>query len=102
MMQLGETEALGVLDDHHRGIGNIDADFDHSGGDEHPDAAVPKSAHDLVPLHCGHFAMYQANAELFEHSLAHFFRHLRRIADLSELLGGLNLRIDDKGLTSST
>ena len=43
--------------------------------------------------------MHKTDAELFEHALAHFFRHLRRVSDLSEIFRGLNQRIDDKGLT---
>jgi len=34
LVELGEAEALGVLDDDHIRFGDIDADFDHGGGDE--------------------------------------------------------------------
>ena len=34
LVQLGEAEALGVVDDHDGGFGHVDADFDHGGGDE--------------------------------------------------------------------
>src|SRR4029077_5254860 len=34
LMELGEAEALGVLDDHDGGVRDVDADFDDGGGDE--------------------------------------------------------------------
>src|SRR5205814_3534474 len=34
LMQLREAEAFGTLDHHERGIGHVDADFDHRGADE--------------------------------------------------------------------
>jgi hypothetical protein len=33
LMELGEAEALGMLDDHDGGVGDVDADFDDGGGD---------------------------------------------------------------------
>src|SRR5439155_16721657 len=33
-MELGEAEALGVLDDHDGGVGDVDADFDDGGGNQ--------------------------------------------------------------------
>ena len=34
LVQLREAEALGLLDQHHGGVRNIDADFDHGGGNQ--------------------------------------------------------------------
>src|SRR5260370_153265 len=34
LMELGEAEALGMLDDHNGGVGDVDADFHHSCGHE--------------------------------------------------------------------
>ncbi len=34
LVQLGQAHAFGVLDHHQRGIGHVDADLDHRGGDE--------------------------------------------------------------------
>ncbi len=31
LMELGETEALGMLDDHDGGLGHVDAHLDHRG-----------------------------------------------------------------------
>ena len=38
LVELGEAEALGALDDHQRGVGHVDADLDDGGGDEHAQA----------------------------------------------------------------
>src|SRR5579862_426445 len=32
LMKLGEAEAIGMLDDHGRGVWNVDTDFDYCGG----------------------------------------------------------------------
>ena len=79
-MELRQAETLGVLDDHNRGIGNVDADLDDGGSDENPQLAVAKLAHDVVALVRFHAAMDQADAKVFEQSLAHFFRHLGGVA----------------------
>jgi len=50
LMQLRESEALGMLDDHHRRVRHVDADLDHRRRDEHIDRAVAESAHGLVAL----------------------------------------------------
>src|SRR5438445_221011 len=34
LVELGEAEAFGMLDDHDGGVGDVHADFDDSGGDE--------------------------------------------------------------------
>ena len=39
LMQLRQAEAFGVLDHHHRGFGDVDADLDHRGGDQQADGA---------------------------------------------------------------
>lgn len=48
LMELGEAEAGGVMDDHDGGVGDVDADFDDGGGDEGLDFVVTKLAHDGV------------------------------------------------------
>jgi hypothetical protein len=40
-VELGEAEALGVLDDDDGGVGHVDADLDDGGGDEHTRFALP-------------------------------------------------------------
>ena len=43
LVQLGDPVALGVLDQHHRRVGDVDADLDHRGGDEHVGARRPRT-----------------------------------------------------------
>jgi len=44
-VELGEAESLGVLDDHDGGVGDVDADFDHSGGDQDLGLAASECLH---------------------------------------------------------
>ena len=34
LMELAEAVSVGALDQHHRGVGHVDADLDHAGRDE--------------------------------------------------------------------
>ena len=49
LVELGEAEAVGLLDDHDRRVRDVDADLDHGRRHEHA-SAVLKGAHHLVPL----------------------------------------------------
>ena len=60
-MQLGQAEALGVLDDHHRGIGGIDADLDHRGRHQHIHLSGPEVGRHGFLFRRLHPAMQQAN-----------------------------------------
>ena len=46
-MKLRQAKAVGVLDDHDGGVGDINADFDHRGRDQNFDFAALKLAHDV-------------------------------------------------------
>ncbi len=39
LVELGDAEAVGVEDDHDRGVGDVDADLDHRRGDQHVERA---------------------------------------------------------------
>ena len=41
LVQLGEPEAVGLLDDHDRRVRDVDADLDHGRRDEHVELAAP-------------------------------------------------------------
>ena len=71
-MQLGEAEALGMLDDHDRGVRHVDADLDDGGGDEDAGFAVLEGAHRLVLLGALHAAMDEADrvAEILRRATA--------------------------------
>ncbi len=44
-MELGDAEAVGIEHHHHGGVGDVDADLDHGGGDEHLDLPVAEGRH---------------------------------------------------------
>ena len=48
LVELGEAEGLGALDHHDRGVGDVDADLDHGGGDQEPGAAGGEVGHRRV------------------------------------------------------
>ncbi len=60
-MQLGEAKTLGMLDHHDRGIGNVDADFDHRCRHQDLDAALGEGGHGGVFFRALHSAMNQSD-----------------------------------------
>ena len=51
LVQLGQPEAFGALDQHHRGVGHVHPHLDHRRGHQHLAAAGAKVLHDRVLLH---------------------------------------------------
>ena len=49
LVQLGQAEALGVLDHHDRGVRDVDAHLDHRGGDEDLDLPAGEGAPSPLP-----------------------------------------------------
>ena len=49
-MQLGESEALGMLHHHHRRLRHVDADLDHRGGDQDVEIAGRERGHGGIAL----------------------------------------------------
>ena len=66
LVQLGQAEAVGRLDDHDRRVGHIHAHLDHDGRDEDIDRALAKAGHDPLLLGRGHLAVQQGDLELGE------------------------------------
>src|SRR5690606_20685337 len=58
LVQLGEAEALGMLDDHDGGVGDIDPNLDDSCGHQELDFISLKAGHDLLLGGGGHAAMH--------------------------------------------
>ena len=77
LVQLGEAEALGLLDHHHRRLGHVDPDLDHRGGDQQADRPGSEPGHH--PVLCGrrHAAVHQPDQ-----------RAEARLEHLMALLGG--------------
>ena len=73
LVELGEAEAVGVLDNHDSGVGDVDADFDDGGGDEDVDEALAEAFHDVLAGFAGETAVDEADAEIFEPVGLEFF-----------------------------
>ena len=61
LVQLGESEALGVLDHHDGGVRHVDADFDDGRGNQDPGLAARKTLHGGVLVAAGELAMDEAD-----------------------------------------
>ena len=59
LVQLGDPEALGVLDQHHGRVGHVDPDLDHRRRDEHVGLARRERRHRLLLLARAHPAVQQ-------------------------------------------
>ena len=57
LVELGQTEALGILDDHHRSIGHVHAHLYHRGADQDLRAARCKLRHCCLLVRGQHFAV---------------------------------------------
>jgi len=58
LVELGQSEAFGVLDHHQRGVGHIHADLDHRGGDQQLDIPALKAAM-VAAVACVEAAVHQ-------------------------------------------
>src|SRR5216684_5428678 len=99
LMELGEAEALGMLDEHDGGVGDVDADFDNGGGDENLRFVFAEALHDFFFFVAGEAAVQEAEFELGKN----FAREAFVFVD-----GGFQLElrflddgIDDVGLMAS-
>ena len=66
LVELREAEAVGLLDDHHRRVRDVDADLDHRRRDEHVELARLEARHQLAALGRLEAAVQAADAELAE------------------------------------
>ena len=84
LVKLSEAIVFGVLDDDHVGIGNVNTDFNDSGGDQNVGTAGGEIGHDLIFLGRAEFAVEQADPVIGE-KLGEF---LGLAFDGSERFGG--------------
>ena len=63
LVELGQPEAIGALDDHHRRLRDVDPDLDHGRADEHVQLAVAESRHLGVAIRGLHPAMDEADPQ---------------------------------------
>lgn len=72
LVELGDAEAFGLLDDHDGGIGHVDADFDDCGCNEHLSLAFAKAVHDGVAVFAFHASVEEFDGEAMKFVLAEF------------------------------
>ncbi len=106
LMQLREAEAIGIHDQHDRGVRDIDADFDHRRADENVDVAGFESLHRCflvsrrhAPVQHRDLAMGKAFADRFESLLerlqVQLFRFFDDRIDNVDLRAGPDLILDE-------
>jgi len=96
LVKLRQSKALGVVDENDGGVGDVDADFDDGGGDQHIRFAIPEAGHDGLLFFGGHLAMKRREAQPGERAFGEaveFFKDRFRI-----IQAVVDLREDDVGL----
>ena len=76
LMELRESETLGMLDEHDARVRDVDADFDDGGRDEDVDGVVTERAHRGVAFVRLQAAVHQPDPQLRKR-LSQLFRHRR-------------------------
>ena len=101
LVELGEAEALGVFNQHERGVRHVDTDLDDGGGDEHVDLMRGESAHDGVLFLRLHLAVDGGDAKVGEDLFLQRFRvGGDGLALIGELVVFRDHGADDIGLTA--
>ena len=72
LMHLSQTKSLGVFDQHHAGVRNIDTDLEHGGADQRVRGAAPKTFHDLLFVWRWNSAVNQFAAKRMQTLLPYF------------------------------
>jgi hypothetical protein len=76
LMQLRQSEALGVLDDHDGGIGNVDADFHNGGGHQDLDFILAELLHHSFFFFAGKAAVQKTEFQLGKYFAGETFEFL--------------------------
>src|SRR5690606_18550640 len=98
LVQLGQAEALRVLDDHQAGVGHVDADLDHRGGDQQVEPALLELVHHRSLLGRLQAPVDQPDAQLAKRRGKLLVGALRGLA--GEFLGLLDQGADPVGLAA--
>ena len=76
LVELGQAEALGRVDDHDAGVVHIDADFDDARGDEHLRFARAEAGHRFFFFGRRHAAVDDADAEISQLAVGEALEHV--------------------------
>ncbi|MNJ42093.1 hypothetical protein D3C77_370440 [compost metagenome] len=98
LVQLGQAQALGVLDNHQAGVGYIDPDFDHRGGYQQLQVALLEFGHDRSFLGGLHASVNQADTQLAQGATELLKSGFGSLA--GQLFGLFDQGTDPIGLTS--
>ncbi|MBA7624126.1 hypothetical protein ES703_31530 [subsurface metagenome] len=74
-MELGQAKALGVLNEHDRGIGDVDPHLNDRGGDQDVHLLILEVSHYLFLLITRHLAMNETDFEVREDLRLKMFLH---------------------------
>ena len=96
LMQLGQSEPVGILDQHDGGLGDIHADLDHGGRHQQIDSAGLECRHQALLVGCLQTSVHQADAHVGQARGEEFRRLLGRLA--LRRLGFLDQGTDPVGL----
>src|SRR6266542_2471431 len=99
LMQLRQAEALGVFDQHDRGVRHVHADLDHGRSHQNLNLIRAERPHYALFLGGLHLSVQQADVEFREDLLAEVLVHLGRVPQI-ELFGLLDDRINDVSLAA--
>ncbi len=98
LMELRDAEALGVADDHHRGVRYVNAHLDDRRGDQDVQHTRGKPAHDVRLFVGRETAVQHADLQGRERARGQLLVHLLHRSAACVVLGG-DARCDDEGLT---
>src|SRR5499433_1196058 len=99
LMQLREAEALGMLDEHHGGVGHVDADLNDRGGDEEVEGTILELAHHALLLGEAEPPVQESHSSLRKDLALEALGHLRGRAEIGNL-GLLHQGIHDVDLSA--
>ena len=99
LVQLRDPVAIGVLDEHDRGVRDVDADLDHGRGHEHVGAAGGEVGHRLLFGPRAHLAVHQHDLVVLELAAAQALE-LGGGGTRLQRLGLLDQRADDERLAA--
>ena len=101
LVQLGQPEPVGALDQHNRGIGHVDAHLHHCRSNQDVQFGVAELAHSLILFRRGHAAVEQAQLEIGKNLLGKPFVLVGGSLGLNGF-GLLNQGADNEGLPAGT